>query len=38
MTDYEIDTCILFHEAMKSIGTPDDFEAACAYAHEVRGT
>lgn len=38
MTDYDIDTIILFRDLMKCIHTATDFENACKTAHEVRGT
>jgi len=32
------DLIFRFHEMMKIVGTPTDFEAACSMAHEVRET
>ena len=35
-TEYEVQLIHAFHEAMRILDTPTDFEAACVIAHEVR--
>ena len=37
-TEAEAHLIHVLHEALRIIGTPTDFEAACAIAHEVRET